>query len=91
MTFSSDDIIRALSATPDLEGEESARLMEDIEHVCSPEEARRRIEAAQRFLRWVTRDSPAPDLEDEGDLLVSRLMTKRVDELPTKPLRKVRA
>ena len=38
---------RPIEPTPILEGEDAERLLRDLENVCSPEEARRRIEWAR--------------------------------------------
>lgn len=38
---------RPIEATPTLEGKDAERLLRDLEKVCSPEEARRRIEYAK--------------------------------------------
>ena len=38
---------RPIESTPVLEGEDAERLLRDLENVCSPEEAKRRMEWAQ--------------------------------------------
>lgn len=44
---------RLIEPTPVIEGEDAERLLEHLENVCSPEEARRRIAAAQKLLAKV--------------------------------------
>ena len=42
-----------IEPTPVLDGEAAEELLEQVKDVCSPEEAERRIAAAQRFLAKV--------------------------------------
>lgn len=40
---------RPIQATPTLRGEDAKRLLRDLEDVCSPEEAQRRIEYGRKL------------------------------------------
>jgi hypothetical protein len=44
---------RPIEPTPVLEGEDADRLLEELEHVCTPEEAERRVAAARKLLAKV--------------------------------------
>lgn len=44
---------RPIEHTPALEGDDARRLLEQLEDVCSPEEAERRIAAARKLLAKV--------------------------------------
>jgi len=44
---------RPIEPTPVVEGEHAERLLEQLEDVCSPEEAARRIAAARKLLAKV--------------------------------------
>lgn len=41
---------KPIESTPPLEGEDAGRLLADLEKRCSPEEMRRRVEAAKKSL-----------------------------------------
>lgn len=45
-----------IAPTPVLEGEDAERLLEELENVCSPEEAQRRVAAARKLLAKVLTD-----------------------------------
>jgi hypothetical protein len=49
---------RPIEATPVLEGEDAARLLAELEHVCAPEEAERRVAAARKLLAKVVVPDP---------------------------------
>ncbi len=42
---------KPIEPTPVLQGEDAERLLRDLEKVCSPEEAERRIDKAEAFLK----------------------------------------
>ena len=44
---------RPIEPTPVLEGEDAARLLEQLEQVCPPDEAERRVAAARKLLAKV--------------------------------------
>lgn len=41
---------RPIEPPPVLEGEDAERLLQQLEHVCAPEEAERRVAAARKLL-----------------------------------------
>jgi hypothetical protein len=41
--------VEAIEATPTLHGDDARRLLDDLQRVCSPEEARRRIAMGKRL------------------------------------------
>ena len=49
---------RPIEATPVLQGEDAEKLLEELEHVCAPEEAERRVAAARRLLAKVVVPDP---------------------------------
>jgi hypothetical protein len=44
---------RPIEATPTLKGEDAERLLQDLDRVCPPEEAERRVAAARKLLAKV--------------------------------------
>lgn len=44
-----------IKATPTLEGEDADKLLKDLEDVCSPEEAKSRIEYAKKEIKEMMR------------------------------------
>jgi len=44
---------RPIEPTPSLEGEDADRLLQELESVCSPEEAKRRTDWARKLLSQV--------------------------------------
>ena len=51
---------RPIEPTPVLEGEDAERLLKELEQVCAPDEAERRVAAARRLLaRVVVTDARA--------------------------------
>lgn len=55
---------RPIEPTPVLEGEDAERLLEELEHVCAPEEAERRVAAARKLLaKVVLPDHPSMRLD----------------------------
>lgn len=44
---------RPIEATPVVEGEDAKRLLDELENVCPPDEAKRRVEGARRLLAKV--------------------------------------
>lgn len=51
---------RPIEPTPPLDVEDSERLLSELEHVCSPEEAKRRVRMAEKRLTEVLTPNGEP-------------------------------
>jgi len=46
---------RQIEATPEVSGEDAEQILREIKNVCSPEEVKRRVEKAKKFLEEVSK------------------------------------